>query len=115
VCVGDCNGDRLVTIDELVRGVNIALGNLPVDECPASDRNGDRRVTVEELIAAVNNTLLGCAGELTSLRSPRFAGASVTGSGCATNSWVLTLPRHRQQSGSETPELFPAVAQEATA
>jgi len=54
---GDCNGDGMVTIDELITGVNIALGNLPVTACPAFDTNRDGRVTIEELIAAVNAAL----------------------------------------------------------
>jgi hypothetical protein len=62
-CTGDCEADGAVTVDELVRGVNIALARLSLDACPAFDRNGDRRVTVDELVAAVNNALLGCPGQ----------------------------------------------------
>jgi len=54
---GDCNGDGMVSISELITGVNIALGNLPVTACPAFDTNRDGRVTIEELIAAVNAAL----------------------------------------------------------
>jgi len=32
---GDCGGDGMVTINDLILGVNIALGNLPADDCPA--------------------------------------------------------------------------------
>ncbi len=63
-CVGDCNGDEEVTINELIIGVNIALGNATVDDCPAFDTNDDGEVTINELIAAVNNALSGC-GEIT--------------------------------------------------
>ena len=28
-CVGDCNGDGIVSVDEILTGVSIALGNLP--------------------------------------------------------------------------------------
>lgn len=59
-CVGDCTGDRNVTVDELVRGVNIALGSLSVTECSAFDRDGNGEVTVDELVAGVNNALSGC-------------------------------------------------------
>jgi putative hemolysin len=59
-CVGDCNGDRQVTVDELVRGVSIAVGSAPLAQCPAFDANGNQQVTVEELIAAVNALLSGC-------------------------------------------------------
>jgi hypothetical protein len=50
-----------VRIDELLRGVNIALNTLPVSECPAADANGNASVRVAEIIAAVNAALRGCA------------------------------------------------------
>jgi hypothetical protein len=59
ICVGDCNGDGQISIDELVRGVNIALG-APLDTCPDFDRNGDGVVDIAELIDAVLGALLGC-------------------------------------------------------
>ena len=59
-CTGDCNEDGLVTVDELVKGVNIALSLLPVTDCTAFDRNGDGTVTVDELVTAVNAALTGC-------------------------------------------------------
>ena len=45
-CVGDCNGDEEVTINELLTGVNIALGNAPVESCPVFDANDDGEVTI---------------------------------------------------------------------
>lgn len=36
-CVGDCDNSGAVTVDELVKGVSIALGTLPVDQCPRFD------------------------------------------------------------------------------
>lgn len=60
-CVGDCSGDGMVSIDELVRGVNIALGRSPLAECPAFDRDGNGIVSVAELVRAVNSALRGCA------------------------------------------------------
>jgi hypothetical protein len=60
-CVGDCNGDGEVTVDELLTMVNIALGNLPVTSCSAGDGNGDGEVTVDEILLATNNALRGCA------------------------------------------------------
>lgn len=59
-CVGDCNGNGEVTIDEIIKGVNIALGSLALDQCPSFDANGDDVVTVNELIQGVNNALNGC-------------------------------------------------------
>ena len=59
-CDGDCNGDGVVSIAELIRGVNIALGRASLDECPAFDINGDGVVSVGELISAVRDALEGC-------------------------------------------------------
>ena len=51
---GDCDGDGRVTIDELILGVNIALGAQPVTACPAFDTDFSGNVSIDELIAAVN-------------------------------------------------------------
>jgi len=59
-CVGDCGGGGQVSIDELIRGVNIALGARQVSDCLNFDRNRDQQVSVDELIAGVNNALYGC-------------------------------------------------------
>jgi len=59
-CAGDCNSDRQVTIDELLRCVNIGLATSPVGTCPACDADNGGSVTVEEIIAGVNNALAGC-------------------------------------------------------
>lgn len=60
VCVGDCDGNKQVTVEELVRGVNIALGSQAVGVCPSFDRNENAEVTIDELIAGVNSALQGC-------------------------------------------------------
>jgi hypothetical protein len=59
-CPGDCNGDGNVTVNELIQGVNIALGTMAVTECPSFDADDNNEVTVSELIKAVNNALTGC-------------------------------------------------------
>lgn len=59
-CAGDCDNNGSVTISELVRGVNIALGNTAVEQCPAMDRNGNGAVAINELVGAVGNALNGC-------------------------------------------------------
>ncbi len=60
-CTGDCDGDGMVTISELVTGVRIALQLAEPDDCPSVDANGDGTVTVNELIQAVLAALLGCS------------------------------------------------------
>lgn len=61
-CAGDCDRNDSVAVNELVQGVNIALGNASISLCPAFDLDGDGTVTVNELIAGVNSALNGCAG-----------------------------------------------------
>jgi protocatechuate 3,4-dioxygenase beta subunit len=60
-CAGDCSNDGTVTVDELVRGVNLSLGTPSGEQCAAFDRDGNRLVTIDELVAAVNGALGGCA------------------------------------------------------
>lgn len=59
-CAGDCDFDRAVTVDEIVRGVQIALGVGDLGQCLAFDGNRDQALTVEEIVGAVNAALLGC-------------------------------------------------------
>jgi DNA-binding beta-propeller fold protein YncE/mono/diheme cytochrome c family protein len=60
-CIGDCNADGTVTVDELVLGVDIALGEQLVAVCPSLDTGDDGQVSVDELIQAVNVALRGCS------------------------------------------------------
>jgi len=57
VLIGDCNRNGEVAIDELIRGVNIALGTAPVSECTPFDRVADGQVSVAELVKGVLNAL----------------------------------------------------------
>ena len=59
-CPGDCNGDGMVSIDELLTAVSIGLGSTPLSECAVVDANGDGIVTVDEIIQATNRALNGC-------------------------------------------------------
>lgn len=59
-CVGDCNGDAAVTVDELVTGLNVVLGRAAADACPAFACNGSAQVTVNCLVTGVDNLLRGC-------------------------------------------------------
>jgi hypothetical protein len=55
-CLGDCDRDGEVTINEVLRGVALALGT-PTLPCPAY---GEPPVTIDELITAVDGALNGC-------------------------------------------------------
>ena len=58
-CTGDCDGNGRVEVNELVKGVNIALGIFPASACPAfEDPQGI--VDIAQLIKGVNNALGGC-------------------------------------------------------
>jgi hypothetical protein len=57
-CHGDCNGDRTVSVDELVVGVRIALGDATRDACPGFV--GEEPLAIEALIRAVVSALQGC-------------------------------------------------------
>ena len=61
-CVGDCNGDGSVLVNELVEGVGVALGDSPVSVCRVFDASGDGQVGIDELVAGVANALGGCPG-----------------------------------------------------
>ena len=60
-CAGDCNHDGVVTVNEILTLVNIALGNAGVSACSAGDTNHDGMISISELVAAVNQALNGCA------------------------------------------------------
>ena len=59
-CLGDCDGSGTVTVDEILRGVGIALGNNPVLSCYRFDPNADDVVTVDEIVRSVSAALSGC-------------------------------------------------------
>lgn len=59
-CVGDCDGGNSVAINELVTGVNIALGSGDLSTCPSFDANDSGSVEINELVTAVNNALGSC-------------------------------------------------------
>jgi hypothetical protein len=71
-CVGDCDGNAEVTVDELLAMVNVALGNTAVSACSLGDANSDGQIDISEILQAVNNTLLGCssAGPPTATPTP---------------------------------------------
>lgn len=88
-CAGDCDGGGTVSVNELVRGVNIALGLANLSTCPAFNTNGDATVSVSELVAAVRNALNACAGGNTPTATSTPASGSPT-------------PTHTPQGGTPT-------------
>ena len=56
-CVGDCDDNGSVCINELIIGVNIALGLRPVADCPSFACTGGDTVPINCLVQGVNNAL----------------------------------------------------------
>jgi hypothetical protein len=59
-CPGDCSGDGSVTADELVTGVGVALGTIPLEQCERFERHPDGRVTIDEVVEAIGAARAGC-------------------------------------------------------
>jgi hypothetical protein len=59
-CVADCNENRAVAVDELIRAVSIALGVEAMDTCRRADDDSDGAVAANELVHAVANAVGGC-------------------------------------------------------
>lgn len=84
ICEGDCANDGSVTVDEVVTGVNLALGTAPLSQCNPFDRDGSGGVTVDELVAGINNALSGCpTPPAQSLRGVAATGVPIVGQVCA--------------------------------
>jgi hypothetical protein len=58
-CVGDCDKNGVVGINELVMMVNIALGNATLAQC-AVDTDGDGEISIAELVSGTRSALRGC-------------------------------------------------------
>lgn len=87
-CAGDCPPANLqVAINELVLGVNIALGNALLPVCPSYDANSNGAVDIDELITAVNNAQRGCPGGPTPTTRPTSPGTTPTVTPTAT--WTV--------------------------
>jgi hypothetical protein len=102
-CVGDCDGNNHVVVNELVVGVRIALAATTVDDCLADDPNLDRDVAVNELVSAVRNLLDGCPGGPT----PSVSGTAGTpGTPTATGSATPTGPTATPTAASTATATF---------
>lgn len=104
-CVGDCDGDLAVTVDEVVTGVSIALGARPLGECPSFDGNADEQVTVDEIILALNFALAGCPTEEPTPTATSAPGSSAT----ATPSPVATATATLTATATPTRAMGPTI------
>jgi hypothetical protein len=58
-CIGNCNGDASVTIDELVVMVGITLDTVPRSSCPEG-LPADESMDVSVVVRAIRNALEAC-------------------------------------------------------
>ena len=56
ICVGDCDANTSVSVSEVVRCINIALGNQPALDCLSCDTSGDGEVTVGDAVEPGSNS-----------------------------------------------------------
>jgi hypothetical protein len=116
-CVGDCNGDTAVTIGELIRAVNIALGLTPLDVCKAVDVNGDGSVGIAELIQSVNRALLNCPATQPPTLTPTATATptvTATPSITPTATSTATPTRTPTETATESPTATPPREETAT-
>src|SRR6185436_2645048 len=59
-CAGDCDDSGDVTVNEVVKTVNVALGTMGMTECANVDMNADDRAGIDEVVGAVDNSIHGC-------------------------------------------------------
>lgn len=57
-CMGDCDGDHRVTIDDLTKCTAISLGRRPASDCHF---DSERVLTIADLVRAVHHALEGCS------------------------------------------------------
>lgn len=91
-CVGDCQNQGVVTVADMVLGVNIVLGNDPPSACP-NFQNSEGVVDIAQLVKGVSNLLNGCSGGPTPTPTPIFSGKErhfVIASGVPNTSGTIT-------------------------
>jgi len=98
-CPGDCNGDGVVLINEVVTGVAIALGTQASGSCTALDRNADGAIGIDELLTAVNALLGACP------TAPPDGSATPTPSAPATGTPTVAPPA---STPTDTPSPTPS-------
>jgi hypothetical protein len=59
-CLGDCDADGEVRIDELLTMVNMAFGDLGAGACPAALAGDRETIEIDALVGAVKAALEGC-------------------------------------------------------
>jgi hypothetical protein len=99
-CIGDCNGDGVVAVPELIVGVRISLGEAPLSDCPAFAVGPGSVVDITALVTAVAAALDGC---------PATPTATVAGTPSSRASATPTATPTSTSMSTPTPTLTPTV------
>lgn len=91
-CVGDCGADGSVEINELILGVNIALGSRAIDACPEFDCEDTGTVPISCLIQAVGNSLSGCSAEACPIEAGTYTLTQSAGAMVQVGSLTIPFP-----------------------
>jgi len=105
-CVGDCNRDGTVTVNECIRMVDVALGSAALSSCPAGDLNGDGEISVDEIVSAVAALLNGCSA--TGTPTQGLLTPTLTASPTATPSATATQTSTPTSTAPPTEAVSPA-------
>jgi hypothetical protein len=112
-CLGDCDRDGAVTIDEIITGVNIALDSALLGRCPVFDGSDDGAVTVDEIITAVTYALVGCPAPMATL-TPTLTVAVMTPTLTPTMAAMTSTPTPTVAVITSTPTRSVSPTQSAT-
>lgn len=101
-CLGDCDGNDQVHVDELNKAISIATGVFPSSHCRQADRDGDAQITVDELLAISGRMLNGCSDACVatpgSMAAPRLEVWSASGN----RGDIITFPVVVEGANSES-------------
>ncbi len=104
VCVGDCNADGQVLINEIVSSVNIFLETTPASSCPNADRNGDGVVDIAEVVAAVNSFLDPSTCSMVQGGTPTSTPTKTAPVATNTPTKTIPLPTNTVPAATNTPQ-----------
>ena len=104
-CVGDCDGNGMVSVDENVLGLTMILEDLPMKICPSFDADSNGEITVNEIVVSIADTLYGCG-----VRPTRTPTPSPTRTHTITRTPTRTATGTATHTNTPTPTETPGLA-----
>jgi hypothetical protein len=110
-CFGDCDDDGMLTVDEIVLGIQIGLFLADKDACDAFDIDGDGEVTIDELVKGIRAGVRGCRRLLpTATAAPATATPTVTATATTGGIPPTATLTSTATVAANTPTITPTVA-----